>query len=136
MGFCTWLSSTHQFDMSWAALHLMGSHSHSWQLSSTYDLRLASGCYSDEKGDKSDGRRYNSDVEEDKSYRGGVQHLKKRKEDVDVVEVARAPGVNRRRSAHKTATHISVDLVIVLFRVDVTCHMSHITVTCHNVCCI
>jgi len=38
------------------------------------------------------------------------------------VEVARAPGVNRRRSAHKTATHISVDLVIVLFRVDVTCH--------------
>jgi len=39
------------------------------------------------KGDKSDGRRYNSerrrcksDVEEDKSYRGGVQHLKKRKE--------------------------------------------------------
>ena len=58
-------------------------------MSSTYDLRLASGCYSDEKGDKSDGRRYNSkrrrcksDVEEDKSYRGGVQHLKKRKEDV------------------------------------------------------
>jgi len=40
------------------------------------------------------------------------------------VEVARAPGVNRRRSAHKTATHISVDLVIVLFRVDVTCHTS------------
>jgi len=59
------------------------------RLSSTYDLCLASGCYSDEKGDKSDGRRYNSerrryksDVEEDKSYRGGVQHLKKRKEDV------------------------------------------------------
>jgi len=52
------------------------------------------------------------------------------------VEVARAPGVNRRRSAHKTATHISVDLVIVLFRVDVTCHMSRITVTRHNVCCI
>ena len=58
-------------------------------LSSTYDLRLASGCYSDEKEDKSDGRRYNSkrrrcksNVEEDKSYRGGVQHLKKRKEDV------------------------------------------------------
>jgi len=43
------------------------------------------------------------------------------------VEVARAPGVNRRRSAHKTATHISVDLVIVLFRVDVTCHMSRVT---------
>jgi len=59
------------------------------RLSSTYDLHLASGCYSDEKGDKSDGRVYNSerrrcksDVEEDKSYRGGVQHLKKRKEDV------------------------------------------------------
>ena len=53
-----------------------------------------------------------------------------------LVEVARAPGVNRRQSAHKTATHISVDLVIVLFRVDVTCHMSHVTVTRHNVCCI
>jgi len=52
------------------------------------------------------------------------------------VEVAHAPGVNRRRSAHKTATHISVDLVIVLFRVDVTCHTSHVTVTRHNVCCI
>jgi len=52
------------------------------------------------------------------------------------VEVARAPSVNRRRSAHKTATHISVDLVIVLFRVDVTCHTSHVTVTRHNVCCI
>jgi len=58
-------------------------------VSSTYDLHLASGCYSDEKEDKSDGRRCNSkrrrsksDVEEDKSYRGGVQHLKKRKEDV------------------------------------------------------
>ena len=37
-------------------------------VSSTYDLRLASGCYSNEK--------------EDKSYRGGVQHLKKRKEDI------------------------------------------------------
>jgi len=48
------------------------------------------------------------------------------------VEVARAPGVNRRRSAHKTATHISVDLVIVLFRVDVTCHMSRVTVTRHK----
>jgi len=53
-----------------------------------------------------------------------------------VVEVARAPGVNRRRSARKTATHISVDLVVVLFRVDVTCHTSHVTVTRHNVCCI
>jgi len=52
------------------------------------------------------------------------------------VEVAHAPGVNRRRSAHKTATHISVDLVIVLFRVDVTCHTSRVTVTRHNVCCI
>ena len=52
------------------------------------------------------------------------------------VEVARAPGVNRRRSAHKTATHISVDLVIVLFRVDVTCHTSRVTVMRHNVCCI
>jgi len=51
-----------------------------------------------------------------------------------LVEVARAPGVNRRRSAHKTATHISVDLVIVLFRVDVTCHTSRVTVTRHNVC--
>jgi len=58
-------------------------------LSSTYNLHLASGCYSDEKRDKSDRRRYNSerrrcksDVEEDKSYREGVQHLKKRKEDV------------------------------------------------------
>ena len=51
-------------------------------VSSTYDLHLASGCYSDEKEDKSDGRRCKSDVEEDKSYRGGVQHLKKRKEDV------------------------------------------------------
>ena len=54
----------------------------------------------------------------------------------EAVEVARAPGVNHRRSAHKTATHISVDLVIVLFRVDVTCHTSRVTVTCHNVCCI
>jgi len=44
-----------------------------------------------------------------------------------VVEVARAPGVNRRRSAHKTVTHISVDLVIVLLRVDVTCHTSRVT---------
>ena len=52
------------------------------------------------------------------------------------VEVARAPGVNRQRSAHKTVTHISVDLVIVLFRVDVTCHVSRVTVTRHNVCCI
>jgi len=58
-------------------------------VSSTYNLRLASGCYSDEKEDKSDGRRCNSerrrcksDIEEDKSYSGGVQHLKKRKEDV------------------------------------------------------
>jgi len=55
---------------------------------------------------------------------------------IQTVEVARAPGVNRRRSAHKTATHISVDLVIVLFRVDVTCHTSRVTVTRHNVCCI
>jgi len=53
-----------------------------------------------------------------------------------IVEVIRAPSVNRRRSAHKTATHISVDLVIVLFRVDVTCHTSRVTVTRHNVCCI
>ena len=52
------------------------------------------------------------------------------------VEVAHAPSVNRQRSAHKTVTHISVDLVIVLFRVDVTCHMSRVTVTYHNVCCI
>ena len=58
-------------------------------MSSTYDLCLASGCYSNEKEDKSDGERYNSerrrcksDVEEDKSYRGGVQHLKKRKDDI------------------------------------------------------
>jgi len=58
-------------------------------LSSTYDLHLASGCYSNEKGDKSNGRRCNSerrrcksDVGEDKSYRGGVQHLKERKEDI------------------------------------------------------
>jgi len=58
-------------------------------LSSTYNLRLASWCYSDKKEDKSDRRGYNSkrrrcksNVEEDKSYRGGVQHLKKRKEDV------------------------------------------------------
>jgi len=50
------------------------------------------------------------------------------------VEVARAPSLNHRQSAHKTATHISVDLVIVLFRVDVTCHMSHVTVMRHNVC--
>jgi len=41
-------------------------------VSSTYNLHLASGCYSDEKEDKSDGRRYNSksrrcnsDIEED-----------------------------------------------------------------------
>jgi len=46
-----------------------------------------------------------------------------------IVEVACAPGVNRRRSVHKTATHISVDLVIVLFRVDVTCHTSQSRVT-------
>jgi len=59
-------------------------------VSSTYDLRLASGCYSNEKEDKSNRRRCNSErrrcksnVGEDKSYRGGgVQHLKKRKEDV------------------------------------------------------
>jgi len=58
-------------------------------LSSTYDLCLASGYYSDQKEDKSNGRGYNSErrrcksgIEEDKSYRGGVQHLKKRKEDV------------------------------------------------------
>ena len=58
-------------------------------MSSTYDLHLASGCYSNKKEDKSDGRRYNSErrrcksnAEEDKSYGGGVQHLKKRKEDV------------------------------------------------------
>ena len=58
-------------------------------MSSTYNLHLASGCYSDEKEVKSDRRGYNSkrrrcksDVEEDKSYRGGVQHLKKRKEDI------------------------------------------------------
>ena len=54
----------------------------SLKVSSTYDLRLASGCYSDKKGDNSERRRCKSDVEEDKSYRGGVQHLKKRKEDV------------------------------------------------------
>jgi len=30
-------------------------------LSSTYNLHLASGCYSNEKGDKSDRRRYNSE---------------------------------------------------------------------------
>jgi len=46
---------------------------------------------------------------------------------IAAVEVAHAPGVNRQQSAHKTATHISVDLVIVLFRVDVTCHTSRIT---------
>jgi len=51
-------------------------------MSSTYNLRLASGCYSDEKEDKSDGRRCNSERRRSKSYRGGVQHLKKRKEDV------------------------------------------------------
>jgi len=52
-------------------------------LSSTYNLCLASGYYSNEKEDKSNRRRYNSkrrrcksDVEEDKPYRGGVQHLK------------------------------------------------------------
>jgi len=50
-------------------------------LSSTYNLHLSSGCYSDEKRDKSNRRRCKSDVEEDKSYREGVQHLKKRKED-------------------------------------------------------
>ena len=55
-------------------------------MSSTYNLCLASGCYSDEKGDKSDKRKYNSerrrhksDIEEDKSYRGGVQHLREEK---------------------------------------------------------
>jgi len=32
--------------------------------------------------DNSERRRCKSDVEEDKSYRGGVRHLKKRKEDV------------------------------------------------------
>ena len=58
-------------------------------MSSTYNLCLASGCYSNKKEDKSDRRGYNSerrrcksDGEEDKSYRGGVQHLKKRKEDI------------------------------------------------------
>ena len=45
-----------------------------------------------------------------------------------IVEVAHAPGINRQRSAHKTVTHISVDLVIVLFRVDVTCHTSRVTI--------
>jgi len=50
---------------------------------------LLLGATPTKKGDKSDRRRYNSErrrckseVEEDKSYRGGVQHLKKRKEDV------------------------------------------------------
>ena len=54
--------------------------------------------------------------------------------DGHVIEVTCAPGVNRQQSAHKTVTHISVDLVIVLFRVDLTCHTSRITVTRHNVC--
>ena len=49
-----------------------------------------------------------------------------------IVEVACAPGVNHQHSAHKTVTHISVDLVIVLFRVDVTCHTSHITHHSHT----
>jgi len=44
-------------------------------MSSTYDLHLASGCYSKR-------RRCKSNVGEDKSYRGGVQHLKERKEDI------------------------------------------------------
>jgi len=64
-------------------------HCHSSSLSSTYNLHLASGCYSNEKEDKSNRRRCNSErrrcksnIEEDKSYRGGVQHLKKRKEDI------------------------------------------------------
>ena len=39
-------------------------------LSSTYDLRLASGCYSDEKGDKSNRRRYNSERRRCKSNVG------------------------------------------------------------------
>jgi len=38
------------------------------------------------------------------------------------VQVTHAPGVNHWWSVHKTMTHISVDLVILLFRVDVTCH--------------
>jgi len=63
-----------------------------------------------------------------------MRHFKVKSGRVVSVEVARAPGVNRRRSAHKTVTHISVDLVIVLFRVDVTCHTSRVTVTRHNVC--
>jgi len=51
--------------------------------------------------------------------------------DGHVIEVTCAPGVNRQQSAHKTVTHISVDLVIVLFRVDVTVthHMSQSCVT-------
>ena len=44
------------------------------------------------------------------------------------VEVARAPGAIHQQSVHKSgvaSTAFSVDLVIVLFRVGVTCHMSH-----------
>ena len=55
------------------------------------------------------------------------------------VEVACAPGTICQQSAHKYAvpsTIFSVDLVIVLFRVDNTCHRSCDLVTHHTLCCI
>ena len=55
------------------------------------------------------------------------------------VEVTHAPGTIRRQSVHKYAvpsTIFSVDLVIVLFRVDNTCHRSCDLVTRHTLCCI
>ena len=55
------------------------------------------------------------------------------------VEVAHAPSAIRQQSAHKYAvpsTIFSVDLVIVLFRVDNTCHRSCDLVTCHTLRCI
>ena len=55
------------------------------------------------------------------------------------VEVACAPGTICQQSAHKYAvpsTIFSVDLVIVLFRVDNTCHRSCDLVTHHTFCCI
>jgi len=72
--------------ITWLRIEIVGAvftRYHSTILSSTYDLHLASGCYSNEKEDKSDGRRCNFERRRCKSYRGGgVQHLKKRKEDV------------------------------------------------------
>ena len=58
---------------------------------------------------------------------------------VGIVEVTCAPGTIHQQSVHQyvvPSTIFSVDLVIVLFRVDNTCHRSCDLVTGHTLCCI